>query len=138
MFVAPRASSLYVPVVTGDYRLPVPADYVGDVRTHIAAQIGQIERRIAELDKEKYPFYRREIENQRRLDDLRRRRIRRGWWEKARDFERRVEELRREKALLRREYRYEARVVQQEIDRLTREQDVERERQKSWRKATKI
>lgn len=135
MFVAPRASSLYVPVVTGSYRLPVPADYAGDVRVYIAGQIEEIERRIVALEKEKYPFYRREIENDRRLDELRRRRIKRGWWEKARDFERRVEELRQEKALLRRSYRYEARVIQEEIDRLTREQETERDRQKKLEKS---
>ena len=34
VFAAPRASSLYVPVVTGSYRPPFPASYVGSVREH--------------------------------------------------------------------------------------------------------
>ena len=33
VFAAPRASSLYVPVVTGPYRPPFPADYAGDARS---------------------------------------------------------------------------------------------------------
>lgn len=138
VFAAPKASSLYVPVVTGSYRLPFPADYVGDVGACMQARLAQIEGRIAELEKEKYPFYRREIENEQRLAELRRRRIRRGWFQSARRFEREVAELRGEKAILRRQYRYEARTIQQEIDRLGRLQEQERERQKSWSKTTKI
>lgn len=130
VFVAPRASSLYVPVVTGSYRLPIPADYVGDMRTYIDGKIEEIQHRIVELEREKYPFYKRERENDRRIAELARRRVRRGWFESARRFEQRVAELRQEKALLRRSYRYEARMVQQEIDRLSAEQERERERQK--------
>lgn len=135
VFVAPRASSLYVPVVTGSYRLPIPADYVGDVRAYIDGAIEEIQHRIVELEHEKYPFYKRERENDRRIAELARRRIRRGWFESARRFEQRVAELRQEKALLRRSYRYEARMVQQEIDRLSAEQECERERQKKLEKS---
>lgn len=130
VFAAPKASSLYVPVVTGDYRLPFPKDYAGDVRACMEREIAESEARIAALEKEKYPFYRQEIEIERRLTELRRRRVRQGWLERATDFERRVAELREEKSVLRRRYRYEARKVQEEIDRLGRRQEEERERQK--------
>ena len=60
VFAAPRASSLYVPVVTGSYRPPFPASYVGSVREHIDLRLGEIDERIAELEREKYPLYRRE------------------------------------------------------------------------------
>lgn len=135
VFAAPRSSSLYVPVVTGSYALPFPKEYAGSVRDYIDSEIARIGERIVELEKEKYPFFRREIENDRRLAELRRRRIKRGWFESARDFERRVAALRQEKALLRRNYRYEARVVAREIERLSRRQEQERDRQKKLEKS---
>ncbi|MCM1150880.1 MAG: hypothetical protein NC209_07730 [Alistipes sp.] len=135
VFAAPKASSLYVPVVTGSYRLPFPQDYAGDVRAYVDARIAEIEERIAALEKEKYPFYRQEIENDRRIGELLRRRIKQGWFESAVAFERRVADLRREKAVLRRTYRYEARKIQQEIDRLGRRQEAEREEQKKLEKS---
>ena len=80
VFAAPRASSLYVPVVTGSYRPPFPASYVGSVREHIDLRLGEIDERIAELEREKYPLYRREMENDRNISALRRMRIKRQWW----------------------------------------------------------
>lgn len=77
VFAAPRASSLYVPVVTGSYRPPFPASYVGSVREHIDLRLGEIDERIAELEREKYPLYRREMENDRNISALRRMRIKR-------------------------------------------------------------
>lgn len=137
VFAAPKASSLYVPVVTGPYEPPFPKEYAGDVRVWVDGEIARIGERIAALEKEKYPLYQREIENDRRIAELRRRRIKRQWWrfESARGFERRVAELRREKAMLRRGYRYEARVIRQEIDALSRRQDAERRRQKKLEKS---
>lgn len=136
VFAAPRASSLYVPVVTGSYRPPFPADHAGPVRAHIDAELRRIDRRIAELEREKYPLYTRELKNDRNLSALRRMRIKRQWWrlESSRAFEARVEELRRYKAQKRRDYRYEARMVQQGIDRLAAEQEAERRKQKKLEK----
>lgn len=130
VFAAPKASSLYVPVVTGDYRLPFPKDYVGSVHAYMQAELAKSEARIAALEKEKYPFFRQEIELERRMKEVRRRRIRQGFFERATDFERRVAELREEKTVLRRKFRYEAAQVQERIDRLGRRQEEERERQK--------
>ena len=64
-------------------------------------------------------------------------RVKRKWirFESARSFEVRVEELRAEKAALRRKYRYEARIVQQEIDRIAGLQEAERGRQKKLEKS---
>ncbi len=138
VFAAPKASSLYVPVVTGDYRLPFPKDYVGSVHAYMQAELAKSEARIAALEKEKYPFFRQEIELERRMKEVRRRRIRQGFFERATDFERRVAELREEKTVLRRKFRYEAAQVQERIDRLGRRQEEERERQKNWSKTTKI
>ena len=108
VFAAPRASSLYVPVVTGSYRPPFPASYAGSVREHVDRRSQEIENRIAELEREKYPLYRRELENDRNVSALRRMRIKRQWWrlEGSREFDERVDALREKKAALRRTYRY--------------------------------
>ena len=134
VFAAPKASALYVPVVTGPYKPPFPKEYTGDVREYVDGEIARIDARIEALEKEKYPLYQREIENDRRIDALRSRRIKRRWFESARDFERRVAELRQEKATLRRGYRYEARIIREEIDDLGRRQEEERRRQKKLAK----
>jgi len=137
VFAAPRASSLYVPVVTGTYRPPFPADYAGTVRDCVDAHLREIDERIAALEREKYPFYRRELQNDRNLAALRRMRIKRDWWraERAEAFEKRVEALREHKAALRRRYRYEARLIEEGIDRIAARQEEERRRQKKLEKS---
>lgn len=137
VFAAPKASSLYVPVVTGSYRPPFPADYTGLVREWVDERMREIDGRIAELEREKYPFYRRELQNDRDMAALRRERIRRRWWrfESSADFEAKVEALREQKAGLRRLFRYRARVIEQEVERIVRLQDKERERQKKLEKS---
>ena len=124
VFAAPRASSLYVPVVTGSYRPPFPAGYAGSVRAHIDTESAKVDKRIAELEREKYPLYRRELQNDRNLSALRRMRVKKQWWrlESSAEFDKRVGELRRHKVEMRRKYRYEARMIQEGIDRIARQQ----------------
>ncbi len=137
LFAAPPASSLYVPVVTGGYRPPFPGSYAGNVRDHIDERLAEVGRRIEEIEREKYPLYRRELENDRRIAALRLMRISRRWWrlESAEAFDRRVEELRAYKAVQRRRYRYEARLIQEEIGRIEARQEAERARQKKLEKS---
>ena len=137
VFAAPRASSLYVPVVTGSYRPPFPASYTGPVRGHTDAEIAALDKRIAELEQEKYPFYKRELQNDRNIAALRRMRIKKQWWrlESSAGFDKRVDELREHKAALRRKYRYEARMIQEGIDRIAQRQEAERLKQKKLEKS---
>ena len=137
VFAAPRASSLYVPVVTGSYRPPFPASYVGDVRDHIDAQLRKIDGRIAELEREKYPFYKRELKNDRNIADLRRKRIKQQWWRLETDsmFQLRVDRLKAHKEQLRRGYRYEARLIAEGIDRISERQETVRRAQKKLEKS---
>ena len=137
VFAAPRASSLYVPVVTGSYRPPFPASYVGSVREHIDQRLQEIENRIAELEREKYPLYRRELENDRNISALRRMRIKRQWWrlEGAKEFDARVDALREKKAELRRSYRYRSIVIRQQIEHIAAQQEAERRKQKKLEKS---
>ena len=131
------ASSLYVPVVTGSYRPPFPAAYEGPVRAHIDIESAKVDKRIAELEREKYPLYRRELQNDRNLSALRRMRVKKQWWrlESSAEFDKRVGELRRHKVEMRRKYRYEARMIQQGIDRIARQQEAERLKQKKLEKS---
>lgn len=136
-FAAPRRSSLYVPVVTGSYRPPFAADHVGDVRRAVDERLAESEGRIAALEVEKYPFFRRERQNDRNIAELRRMRVKRRWWrlESDGEFDRRVGELREAKKALRRRYRYEARLVAEGIDALCARQQAERRQQKKLEKS---
>ena len=93
--------------------------------------------RIAELEREKYPLYRRELENDRNTSALRRMRIKRQWWrlEGSREFDARVDALREKKAGLRRTYRYRAGVIREEIERIAGLQEAERRKQKKLEKS---
>lgn len=134
VFPAPRASSLYVPVVTGAYRSPFPATYAGSVRAYIDEELQQIDRNIARIEREKYPYYRRERANDENLRALRRMRIKKGWFEKEEAFDRRVQALREKNALLRRRYRYEQQCIEEGIAAVERQQDAERRKQKKLEK----
>lgn len=133
-FAAPRSSALYVPVMTGTYVPPVPPSYSGSVEQYIDAQIAASNERIAEIEREKYPLYREELQNDEDTKALRRMFIKKRWFESRENFDRRVRELREKKARLRRQYRYTARVLQEKIDRITVRQNAEREKQKKLRK----
>ena len=70
LFAVPRASSVYVPVITGTYRPPFPASYVGYAADYRREQMQQIDDKIAELEREKYPLYRRELKNEENFSKL--------------------------------------------------------------------
>ena len=137
LFAAPRASSLYVPVVTGSYRPPVPADYVGNVRDYIDKRLREIDERIAELERSRYPVYRREQAYEREYQEIRRRYLKRRWWrgESAEEFDSRVKELLEEKAQARRTWRYRTRVIRTELERIDERQEAERRKQKKLEKS---
>lgn len=94
LFAAPPSSALYVPVMTGSYAPPAPPAHTGSAADYIAARIAESERRIAEIEREKYPLYRAERENDENIKALRRMRIKKRLLERRENFERRVKELR--------------------------------------------
>ena len=137
VFAAPRASSLYVPVVTGSYRPPFPTDYVGNARDYLEQSLRQIDDHIAELERSKYPVYRREQAYRDEYQTIRRKRIKRRWWkgESAAAFDKRVDELLDEKARARRTWRYRTQVIRTEIQRIETRQENERRKQKKLLKS---
>ena len=84
VFPAPRASSVYVPVVTGGYRPPFPAGYGGDLAASLRKELERSEEAIAGMEREKYPFFRRERRNDENIRALRRMTIRKGWFRQGR------------------------------------------------------
>lgn len=107
------------------------------MRDYVDGRIEEIDRRIEELEREKYPYFRRELQNDENIRALRRMRIKRRWWrfESEKEFEERVEKLRSHKADLRRSYRYEARLVQEGIEAVAARQEAERRKQKKLEKS---
>lgn len=137
VFETPRASSLYVPVVTGPYRPPFPVGYTGEIRLHTDTELQRIERGIERLEEEKLPIHHAERADYRTYNDLRRRRVK-WWWkylENEQEYDARVERLRTEKQKERRAYRYRARQRRQQLDRIGTEQEQMRARQKKLEKS---
>lgn len=138
IFSTPPRSALYVPVLTGDYRPPVAVDFEGSLREEVDRRLAVLDSTIVALEREKYPHYRAERENDRRLDSVRRYRIkRRGFLinrETEEEFEVRVEQTRAEKAAARRHLRYVGRQIQARIDKLDEQQESLRREQKKLEK----
>ena len=111
IFAAPRASSLYVPVVTGPYRPPFPVGHMGEIRRHTDNELQRIEQEIERLEEEKLPIHHAERADNRAYNDFRRRRVK-SWWkylETEAEYDARVGRLRAEKQQARRAYRYRVR-----------------------------
>lgn len=134
LFPAPRSTSIYVPVVTGDYRPPFGPDCEGRIEDRLRQEIEKSERRLAELETEKYPFYRRERKNIEYNRETRRMRIRKALLESREHFRGRVEELQAEKRDRRRRYRYEQQQIQLGLDRVDAKCREEIGRQKKLEK----
>ncbi|MDE5636598.1 MAG: hypothetical protein K2J51_04510 [Alistipes sp.] len=135
VFPAPRQSSLYLPVVTGSYRPPFPSDFSGDTGALLEEKIAESNARIAEIDREKYPYYLREREVADSMKAVRRMFTSKRMFESRAAFDERVRRLREHKAALRRRYRYRMRVVEEKIDAVTARQQAELAAQKKLRKS---
>ena len=134
VFPAPNLTAVYVPVITGTYKPPVPAQYVGYVEDYITSLIEQSEARIVELQHEKVPFFEKEKEIADSVRAVRRMLIKKGIFESHDNFDERVAKLRAHKADLRRKYRYQERENERRIEAVTARQEAERENQKKLRK----
>ncbi|MEG2366281.1 MAG: hypothetical protein RSB29_05980 [Alistipes sp.] len=133
-FPPPRSSALYVPIITGSYHPPFPTAHAGSVRRYIDQEKRRIDQHIAQIEQEKYPFYRRERTNDENIRALRRLRIKKGWFESDEAFEERLQKLRAEKITRRRSYRYEEHLVEAGIAAVEAKQAAERNKQKKLEK----
>ena len=134
LFRSPNRTALYVPVVTGTYTPPFPPPFEGWLDEHRTTSTAAFEEQIAQLEREKYPYYEREKENMEYNRITRRTFIRRGLLESREHFAKRVEETRAKKRERRRHYRYVARQIEQGIASVEARQKVLREREKKLQK----
>jgi hypothetical protein len=136
-FPAPRRSSVYAPVVTGEYRPPLERGYVGYVGDYIEGLIKESNERIAELQHSKKPLFDREKEIKDSVRAVRRMKVAKkgwiryqGWFESDDAFEKRVRAKKIEKAALYRRYNFWRRENAKKIDAVTAKQNLERTKQK--------
>ena len=134
VFRSPAASALYVPVVTGSYRPPFPANYEGDVRDHIDKLLKASNDKIVKIEKEKNPLYKLEDSLRLEIKNERRRRTKQGWFEDDESFEARVEKLRAEKHRNIRRLRGALRHTDNLINKITVRSDAEYRVQKKLEK----
>lgn len=139
LFPTPRLSSVYAPIVTGDYTPPVPAQYVGAAQDYIAQRIEESEQRIIKLQYEKVPLFEKEREINDSLRAVRKIRIDKRFWKDIRlnfqpsyqsEYDLDVQRTRAYKAELRRKYRYWLRMNDNAIERISKKQEDERDSQK--------
>ena len=142
IFPAPKLASVYVPVVTGEYRPPVESGYVGYVGEYVAEQMAAYEAIIDTLQYEKVPLFEQTEIIADSVREVRRMQVeRKGWlggfkgpFEDYDEYDARVQAKRDEKAALRRHLRYMDRENEKNIARVTARQDTEREKQKKLQK----
>lgn len=134
LFRAPHNAALYVPVVTGSYRPPFAPEYEGTIEALREESHTHHEEQMAEIEREKFPFYEQEKENRDYHRMTNRMFIKRAIFESREHFDRRVETLRAEKRARRRHYRYRARQIEQAIAEITLRQQAESDRQKKLEK----
>mgnify|MGYP007112534561 CR=1 FL=1 len=138
VFPAPEMASVYVPVITGEYRPPVERDYVGLVGDYIAQRMAAYEEVIDTLQYDKVPLFEMSDIIADSVRTVRRMQVdRKGWlggfkgpFEDYDEFDARVEAKREEKAQLRRALRYLERENNKRIDAVSRRQQAEVEKQK--------
>lgn len=142
IFPAPELASVYVPVVTGEYRPPVESGYVGYIGDYIEERVQAYEKTIDTLQYEKVPLFEQTEIIADSVREVRRMQVeRKGWlggfkgpFEDYDEYDARVQAKRDEKADLRRHLRYMDRENEKLIARVTARQDAERENQKKLQK----
>ena len=136
VFRAPRSTSVYVAVVTGDYKPPFPPKFSGHTAWWLEHSLERLDSLNQALEWNKRPYFEmsQAYSDSMRLE--RRRFIRQKWWilETEKEFEKRVVKLRAEKKQNRRRFRYIKRLYQDSIGMVARKQDQNRLEQKKLAK----
>lgn len=137
VFSAPPRSTIYVPVVTGDYRPPFDAAYSGYAHATVRDSMARLDERIEALEHDKMPLYRALQQNSRAMKKLSSERASKGWFTSDEEYAVRCEQLELYKAQRREQLTAEAKSVQCSIDDLARNQESEAKRQKKLEKIEK-
>lgn len=106
IFKAPQITSIYTNIVTGSYSPPFPPSFTGSIEDFKSKEIAKIDAKIRDIEREKYPYFNKQQQNQEDKREVNRMIITKGWFESQKAFDKRVEALRTKKAELRKLYRY--------------------------------
>ena len=132
VFATPESSALYVPIVTGSYRPPVPPDYEGFVGEYVGERIADYDERIAQICKKRKPQYEREDSLKRERRAVRRERLSKVWFETEDEYLRRADSARLKKKQRVRRFDGLLRDVERRLDGIAAEQTaVENARKKT-------
>ncbi len=132
VFDAPPFTSLYLPVITGDYKPPFPRGYQGDVLMWIEAQLELCDSVILALERSKLPIHKEQDDYLDEYLKVRNTYLKhRVWSGKSREeFEADVDALRKKKRAKLKEYRYRKRVIAEKLSKIEQLQADEQEKQK--------
>ncbi len=134
IFPTPTFGALDTPVVTGGYKPLFGAGYVGSIVDCADALVDKLELQIAQVEREKYPIFIREADNDADRRDVRKQFINRSIFESEDQFDRRVVELREKNRKRRELYAYRQRVIDADMAHLEGRQQRLRDEQKKIRK----
>ena len=134
VFRSPAASALYVPVITGGYRPPFPANYEGNVRDHVDKLIDESNEHIAKIELDKIPLYKKEDNLRKILDSVNSVRLKQGIFQSDDDFAEKVKDLRARKHKKRRQISGALRYNDRQIDAVTARSNAEYRKQKKLEK----
>ncbi len=137
VFRSPTASALYVPVITGGYRPPFPANFEGDALDYTNKLLKESNERIVMIEKEKIPLYKLEKSYKESKKEVRtqyRKDVKRGWFEDDDEYEAKVKRLRGERDEKIRKLNGKIRYNNKCIDAVTARSDAEYRKQKKLEK----
>ncbi len=133
VFVAPASTTLYKPIITGDYRPLFDPKYTGMIERCAEGLCEELELQIERVEREKYPIYLRNEENAEQRREVRRRYINKTMLESKEEFAQRVLDLRRENHKRREMIAYKQRMIDADMMALVQQQDDYRAEQKKVR-----
>ncbi len=118
IFPATYTTSLYTPVVTGNYSLALPRGFVGNIDDYALERIWAIDEQIAQIESERYPILQRERENNADRKELRRQYISPKLFEDRADYVKRFTDLRISNQKKRELYAYRQRMIDKDMAKI--------------------
>lgn len=144
VFQAPQAASLYVPVLTGDYEPPCPRDFNGSMEELMEKRLEEFDAQILRVGMERRPLFERRRRNRRKLDSIRRLKLPLTvrFFASSERKDKAIDELLERKKKLRRQCRYESRLIDEGMARVeTKQTSLEKQQkklEKSYEDFTKL
>ncbi|MBQ7856797.1 MAG: hypothetical protein IJ348_06775 [Alistipes sp.] len=128
VFSTPEASSLYAPVVTGDYKPLFDPAFEGMLSDYMVSLRRASEQKIKEIGKEKKPLWEQDKALKESYDKVGETSIEKYGNEKPSDYRRRLEQFKDDKLRKRLDIEAQRRDVQSRLDAVTARQRAEQQR----------